>query len=57
MPRIKHPKSLNDFTLSLLCLLKAFEEIVKAELLGVTQGILDPLQFACRSGRVVDDVV
>lgn len=33
--------------------MKAFEKIYKAEVLGVIQGLLDPLQFAYRPGRGV----
>ncbi len=59
VPKTKHPKSLNDFRpIALTSLaMKAFEKIIKAELLGVTQEILDPFQFAYRPGRGVEDAV
>ncbi len=37
--------------------MKTFERIVKAEILDTTQNGLDPLQFAYRAGRGVDDAV
>lgn len=43
-PKITHPKCLSDvWSVALMSLfMKALEKAVKVELLGVTQGMLDP---------------
>ena len=53
VPKIKAPKSLNDFTPVALTslIMKAFEKIIKQEILAKTQTQLAPLQFAYRAGR------
>lgn len=37
--------------------MKAFQKIVKNEILRATQGKLDPPQFSYRTGRGVEDAV
>ena len=57
VPKIKTPKSLNDYRPVALTsfVMKTFEKIVKEEILCVPQTKLDPLQFAYRAGRGVED--
>lgn len=58
VPKNNHPKSLNDdrpVALTSL-VMKSFEKIVKEVLLDTVQANPDPLQFAHRAGRGVDDV-
>ncbi len=59
VPKIKTPKSLNDFwPIALTSLvMKVFEKTVKNKILGIIQGELDPLKFAYRAGRGVEDAV
>lgn len=54
----KHPKSLNDFRPIALTslLMKSFEKMIKSELLKTTEHWIDPLQFAYRTKRGVQDV-
>lgn len=49
----KGPKSLNDFRPVALTslIMKAFEKMIKQEILAITPLQLDPLQFAYRAGR------
>ena len=51
------PKQLNDLLPVALTLLvmKTLEKIVRSFILSVVQPILDPLQFAYRTGRGVED--
>lgn len=53
----KHPRSLNDFRpIALTSLvMKSFEKLIKAELLKCTEHLIDPLQFAYRTKRGVQD--
>lgn len=55
--KFKHPKSLNDFRpIALTSLvMKSLEKLIKAELLKTTEHRLDPLQFAYRTKRGVQD--
>lgn len=57
VPKTKVPKSLDDFRPVALTslIMKAFEKIIKQEILAITQSQLDPLQFAYRAGRGVED--
>ena len=59
VPKIRAPKTLNDFRPVALTslVMKSFERIIKAEILSATQSRLDPLQFAYRAGRSVEDAV
>ena len=59
MPKNQAPKSLNDYRPVALTslIMKVFERIVKEALLTAVQADLDPLQFAYRSGRGVDDAI
>ncbi len=52
-----NPKSLNDFRPVALTslIMKRFEKLVKMELVTKTESLLDPLQFAYRTGRGVQD--
>ena len=51
------PKTLNDFRPVALTslVMKQFEKLIKAELVSKTGSLLDPLQFAYREGRGVQD--
>lgn len=53
----EHPTSINDFRpIALTSLvMKSFEKLIKAELLKATEHLIDPLQFAYRSKRGVQD--
>jgi len=53
----KHPKSLNEFRpIALTSLvMKSLEKLIKAELLKTTEHLIDPLQFAYRPNRGVQD--
>ncbi len=55
--KINNPKTLNDFRPVALTALvmKQFEKLIKAELVAKTENLLDPLQFAYRAGRGVQD--
>jgi len=57
VPKTKGPKSLNDFRPVALTspIMKAFEKIIKQEVFAITQPQLDPLQFAYRAGRALED--
>ncbi|KAK0147386.1 hypothetical protein N1851_013149 [Merluccius polli] len=57
VPKVSKPKMLNDFRPVALTslLMKSFEKIVKSELLGRTAHALDPMQFAYRAHRGVED--
>ena len=57
MPKTKAPKFLNDFqpVAFTSLVMKIFEKIIKDEILGATQLKLDPLQFAYRAGRGVEN--
>ncbi|XDV19566.1 hypothetical protein PO909_025015 [Leuciscus waleckii] len=59
VPKIQTPKTLNDFRPVALTslVMKTFERLVKDALLDTVQDKLDPLQFAYRSGRGVDDAI
>lgn len=50
-------KTLNDFRPMALTslVMKSFERIVKDDLMNTVQAVLDPLQFAYRTRRGVDD--
>ena len=52
-----NPKTLNDFRPVALTslIMKQFEKLVKRELVTKTESLLDPLQFAYREGRGVQD--
>ena len=52
-----NPKTLNNFRPMALTslVMKQFEKLVKSELVSRTGGLLDPLQFAYREGRGVQD--
>ncbi len=53
----KHPKVLNDYRPVLLTslVMKYFERLIKKEFLPHSEPLLDPLQFAYRAGRGVED--
>ena len=55
--KIPSPKELNDFRPVALTslVMKGFEKIVKRSLLGMSQSIIDPLQFAYQAGKGVED--
>ena len=55
--KISNPKTLNDFRPVALTslIMKQFEKLVKRELVAKTESLLDPLQFAYREGRGVQD--
>lgn len=59
VPKSKCTKALNDFRPVALTslLMKSFERIVKDDLMNTVQANLDPLQFAYRPGRGVDDAI
>ena len=59
VPKNKCTKTLNDFRPVALTslVMKSFERIVKDELMNTVQANLDPLQFAYRAGRGVDDAI
>lgn len=52
------PKTLNDFRPVALTsvLMKILERFVRSEILRMTEGLLDPMQFAYRSKKGVEDV-
>ena len=55
-----HPKTLNDYRpIALTCVkkivMKSFEKLIKRELTFRTNSLLDPLQFAYRLNRGVQD--
>lgn len=52
-----NPKTLNDFRPVALTslIMKQFEKLVKQELVSKTESLIDPLQFAYREGRGVQD--
>lgn len=55
--KTKHPKALNDFRPVALTslVMKSFERLMKDALLPHLQPMLDPLQFAYRASRGVED--
>ncbi len=55
--KINHPKVFNDFRPVALTslVMKSFEKLIKRDLLSKTEHLLDPLQFAYRAGRGVED--
>lgn len=55
--KTKHPKVLNDFRPVALTslVMKSFERLMKEELLPHLEPLLDPLQFAYRASRGVED--
>ena len=57
VPKSSCPKTLSDFRPVALTsiLMKTFEKMVRAELLRKTECVLDPLQFAYRPHRRVED--
>ena len=57
IPKTNNPKQLNDFrTVALTSLvMKTLEKLVKSLILPITESQLDPLQFAYRAGRGVED--
>ncbi len=57
VPKNTNPKSLNNYRpVALTCLvMTVFEKVVKDELLKSVQDKLDPLQFAYRHNRGVED--
>ena len=57
LPKKTNPKQPNDFRPVALTsvVMKTLEKIVKSLVLTATQEFLDPLQFAYRAGRGVDD--
>jgi len=59
VPKINVPKSLNDFRPVALTslIMKSFEKIIKQEIIAMTKSQLDPLQFAYRAGRGVEDAL
>ncbi len=60
-PSAKSPKSLalttTDLSLSCLSVMKSLEKLVLAYLKDITRPLLDPLQFAYRENRFVDDAI
>ncbi|XP_073674252.1 uncharacterized protein [Garra rufa] len=59
VPKISHPKELNHYRPVALTshLMKAMERIVLSYLRNQVSSVLDPLQFAYRSGIGVDDAI
>jgi len=59
VPKINVPKSLNDFRPVALTslIMKSLEKIIKQEIIAMTKSQLDPLQFAYRAGRGVEDAL
>ena len=57
IPKTNHPKLLKDFRPVALTslVMKTLEKLVKTLVLSVTECQLDPLQFAYRAGRGVED--
>ena len=57
VPKRNNPKVLNDLRSVALnsFVVKSFEELVKTELLSKTRHVLDPMQFAYRAERSVED--
>ena len=55
--KVSRPKTLNDFRPVALTslVMKQFERLIKSELVGKTESLLDPYQFAYREGRGVQD--
>ncbi len=56
---LKIPNTLNDYKPVALTslIMKSLERTVKDVLLNIMNANLDSLQFACRTGRVVDDAI
>jgi len=56
--KTNHPKAFNDFRPVALTslVMKSFEKLIKRDLLIKTEHLLDPLQFAYRASRGVEDV-
>ena len=59
VPKISRPASPNDFRPVALTshVMKSFEKIIKIMIMTRTDHLLDPLQFAYRPGRGVEDAV
>ncbi len=57
VPKSSSPKTLNDFRLIALTsvLMKTLEKLVRSEILRKTEHVLDPMQFAYRPHRGVED--
>lgn len=57
IPKKTNPKTLNDLRPVALTslVMKAMEKIIKQHIISVTDPLMDPLQFAFRTGRGVDD--
>lgn len=57
LAKLSKPKELKDFRPVALTslVMKIFEKILKAEVMSLVTGKLDPLQFAYQTGRSVDD--
>ncbi len=57
IPKSNGPKTLNDFRPVALTsiLMKNFEKLVRSEILKITEHALDPMQFAYRPHRGVED--
>ena len=57
IPKTNNPKQLNDLRPVALTslVMKALEKLVKSMILPITESQLDPLQFAYRAGRGVED--
>ncbi len=57
-PRNQKSPGLNDYRpVALMSVVKSFEGLVLAHLKDITGTLLDPLQFAYRANRSVDDAV
>ena len=59
IPVPKKPTGFNDYRPVALTfvVMKSFERLVLAHLKSITETLLDPLQFAYRANRSVDDAV
>lgn len=57
IPKKTKPKTLNDLRPVALTslVMKAMEKIIKQHIIRATDSLMDPLQFAYRAGRSVDD--
>ena len=57
VPKVTNPKVPNDIRPVALTslVMKGFEKIIKMEVLSKVENLLDPLQFAYRAGRGVED--
>ena len=57
VPKCNNPKVLNDLRPVALTslVMKSFEKLVKSEILSKTGQALDPMQFAYRANRSVED--